>query len=149
MPQAGPKISIDKLAIFGLVTVIGSLLQLWIVILILKVVKNQVIDVGRLLGDGGLLFFATALFVAAAVLLSERGDLAPGKRDLTVSLIMFLLVFIPAVVIYSSVIPDHVAASPPPAIPPFADLIGPQLACGFGALAFAVYAGARAGKFEP
>ncbi len=136
----------NRLLTFVLATVLGGLLQLWIVVLIVTIVKGQAIDIGKLLGDGGLLFFATSVLVASILLLMEKGDLRRRAADRNV-LLLSVIIFVTAVVVYASVVPDHLVTSQPqPA--PFAKLVWPQLLCSVGALALAFFVGVRTGQFK-
>ena len=115
-------------------------------VLIVTIVKGHAIDIGKLLGDGGLLFFATSVLVASIVLLMQKGNLRRRADDRNV-LLMSLIIFVSAIVVYASVVPDQLVAVKPQAAP-FANLVWPQLAISVGALVLAFFVGVRTGQFK-
>jgi len=138
---------VNKIITFVLGTILGGLLQLWVVFLIVVFVDGKQITAAKLLGDGGLLFFSTSLAIGSGLALFHRGHVRPGTVDANVAFAAMFLIFVPAIVAYVRVMPPQLSSTAP-AVLPFSGHVVQQLTCTFGAIVFAFFVGVRTGQFE-
>lgn len=139
-----PSVSGEKVAMFFLATVVIGVFQLWVIVLVLLAMKKTP-DIDVLLGDGGLFFFTTSLLATSGLKLFEKQ--ATDRRDIICSVVVGLVVFVPAIVFYSVVMAMHFN-HPSVEGSPFAGMVWPQFGCGFVAVAYAVYVAVRTGMFR-
>lgn len=126
-----------------LLTIIGgSLLQLWVLMLILKATNNPV-TTGQLLGDGGLFFFASSLAVGSAISLIDNCKIVFGNIDFIMTLLICFGLIIIVVAYYASILTNVGFDEPDP----FANNIRLQIGCAFCAIAYWFYSGVRIGLF--
>ncbi len=131
-----------KLITFVLATILGGLLQLWVLWLILASV-SQPPSYGDLLGDGGLFFFATSLFATSLLTLVDQYSLRPGSADFNITLVSVLSVIVPAVAVYASVLTSNLGNPSP-----FSGHVASQLSCASAAFAYAGYVAVRTGQLH-
>jgi hypothetical protein len=135
---------IGKLLTFFVVTIVGGLLQVWVLWLILAVGLNKPVGLAALLGDGGLFFFSTSITVSSFLLLIDRHSLKVGTADLNVTLVLAGAAALSAVVMYTSVMSANFGSANP-----FKDLLFPQIACATAAFTYAFYVAVRTGQLKP
>lgn len=133
-----------KLLTFLFVTVIIGLLQVWALWLILVFGLGKPVEVGELLGDGGLFFFSTSVTVTSFLVLINRYSLRAGKVDLNVTLYLAGSTAFSAVAVYTSVMSASFGTANP-----FKEQLMPQLACAGAALIYAFYVAVRTGQLKP
>lgn len=129
---------------FGLLTVGGGLLQLWVLYL-MAIATGTAPTLGELLGDGGLYFFATSLSFSSFVSLSSSTPIKFGTNHFNVTILLVGPVTLLAVVMYISVLSGAVGQQ----ASPFSNHILSQLGCTFASLVYGLYVGVVTGFFEP
>lgn len=120
----------------------GSLLQLWILLIVLAT-NNHAIDIKQILGDGGLFFFSTSLCVASALNLFDYQPTTVGKLDFNMTLLICGGIFILTVVYYTSVLSGSKEQIPNP----FSDYCLLQVGCALTSIGYWFFTGLRTGLF--
>ena len=134
--------SMTRFLVFVAGVVGGGLLQLWILWAVLEV-KGQRVELGNLLGTGGLLFFSTSLIITTVITLADHHPIRAGSVDTFFTLVACVGVVV-AAVIYAVVVSE---ASVKEGLP-FREHLRSQLGLALLALAYWLYVGFRTGWFE-
>ncbi|MGP8048983.1 MAG: hypothetical protein ACLPYB_00095 [Desulfobaccales bacterium] len=119
-----------------LITVGGGLLQLWVLVLIIVNTGGK-LNIGSLLGDGGLFFFATTLAFHSFLILIDHEPLRIGSSNLNITLLLVGPVMVTSMVTYASVLSIALGKI----ILPFSNHLAPQIICSLCALTYAFYVG--------
>jgi hypothetical protein len=163
--------SYPRLAIFLTLTIVGSLLQIWVV-MILKGMTGREINFVELFSDGSLFFFSTTLVFGSwfSLLVSDK-DQTSQSPWVAISIICVGLVTVVSVVLYSfaetqalqtmmNVMPRQMGAAPAQtaglAAPPTLQArqfsgelyLSMQLGCAVVALVYTFYVSALLGFFD-
>ena len=131
-----------RLISFTIFVLFGGLLQIWVLLLILNL-KEYRINVGEVLGDGGLFFFTTSLIIGSAITLHDHNPIKLGSIDFNISLIAFIIIFLPALFCYVVVLSDGGLTDPNP----FSSLVFHQIAYASAAFGYWFFTGLRTGLF--
>jgi len=139
--------TLGRFVIFFFATVVLGVLQLWILglLLLTAIVPQSSVNLGKLLGDGGLFFFATTLTVSSALSLWDTRRPQIGDWDTVLTFIGGGVVLFIAVVVYAAVHSKSFGSEPLP----FQSHLMPQLTCVAFALGYWFYVGFRTGWFKP
>lgn len=148
MNPPGRGVSVGKILTFLGMTIVGSLLQLWLLALVLLVVTRAAPSLSILLGKGGLFFFATSLVASSVLNLADKHPLSSGTADFNMTMFVGALAALGAVATYTSVLTQAQVASPQLQAP-FSDpeWIWAQIGCATAALMYALYVAVRTGRF--
>ena len=131
-----------RLLSFALGIVGGSLLQLWVLLIILHA-NHHPIGVKEVLGSGGLFFFASSLSVGSALNLFDSRPITIGKLDFNMTFLICGGVLLLTVGYYAAVLSGGGLAI----AKPFGDYFLMQIGCAFAAVGYWFFAGLRTGLF--
>src|SRR5712692_7327809 len=95
--------SFAKLTLFAVANILGGLVQIWILCVFLATQGKQY-DIGLLLGDGGLFFFATSLTVSSLLVFLEQSRARRSPIDNLFTLLAIMAVLMVSVVVYTAVL---------------------------------------------
>ena len=132
---------LGRVVSFALLIIFFSLLQLWVLLVVLNA-KNIPIESKEVLGGGGLFFFATSLYISSAVNLHDFQPMKIGGFNFIVTLIVFGMCII--MVIYYAVVLTDVGMK---AANPFGEKLRMQLGCALVAFLYWFFAGVRSDLF--
>lgn len=131
-----------RLLSFTILVLFGGLLQIWALLFILNL-KEYRINVGEVLGDGGLFFFTTSLIIGSAITLYEYNPIKLGSIDFNISLIVFIIIFLPALFRYVVVLSGGGLTDSNP----FSGFVFDQIAFASAAFGYWFFTGLRTGLF--
>jgi hypothetical protein len=144
-PKPKPKlVSIGKVALFSTSTIIGGLVQVWLLYVVLYALGRDH-SLPILLGDGGLFFFTTSLTATSALVLFEKIPGKPSPWDLLFTVL--IIATCAGASVYYMTIFTGVAHLELTGLP-FKTHVRPQLTCAFAAFAYAFFALGRTGYFS-
>lgn len=134
---------LGRLVSFSLLIILFSLLQLW-VLLVVMIAKHIPIELGEVLGGGGLFFFATSIYVSSAVNLHDFQPMKIGCFNFIVTLIVCGIGIM--MVIYYAVVLTDVGMK---AANPFGEKLRIQIQIGCALVAFLYwfFSGVRSNLF--
>lgn len=131
-----------RLLIFVLAIIGGSLLQFWVLLVVLDV-KGYPIQAKEVFGDGGLFFFASSLSVGSALNLFDKRPMIIGKQDFIVTFLICGGILFFVVAYYAAVL----SGGGPATAKPFGDHLLIQFGCALAAVAYWFFTGLRTGMF--
>lgn len=127
---------------FACGVIFGSLLQLWVLALMLNA-TNLPIAFPELLGNGGLFFFATSLAVGSALSLFDHYPVKIGSIDFLFTFFLAGPLMLVVVVYYTATMSNGGFGT----VHPFKSYVTLQLGCSAMAMVYWFYSGLRTGLF--
>ena len=132
---------------FVVLTIIGSLLQIWVVCLILAMRGNPSIEFAKLFADGNLFFFATSLVYGSwfSLFSSPRGYAAQAA-SFAITLLCVGIVTLLSLVAYSTSAYEAIRGNPLPF--PAENYLAAQIVCAIISVVYAFYVCVVTGMFS-
>jgi hypothetical protein len=133
-----------RFAIFFTLVVFLGLLQMWVLVVVMRVI-GQPIGMQQLLGDGGLFFFANSLTIGSAVSLYDREPIKIGDANSVITFFLAGFVLLTTVTWYVAVMTKGGMKAQYPFARP--DTLALQVLCSMGAVVYWIYSGRKTGLF--